>query len=143
MADKSRAAATLFSLALAASLVSCSAAGEERGPEADTGQGPSETGAGGDFTQQNMVITAVCSRGNGSGGVINVDGWNPQSWKHLAHVDFRLPETAIVEYDKSKPNTAVRQLCEPDELPADAGDVAAIRSLTLFHPQAAWATRWF
>jgi hypothetical protein len=26
-------------------------------------------------------------------------------------------------------NTAVRQLCEPEELPADAGDMAAIRSL--------------
>ncbi|MFG6193968.1 hypothetical protein [Nonomuraea sp. JJY05] len=129
MVDTPRATAALFSVVLAAGLVACSAAGEERGPEADTSQGSSETGTGGDFTQQNIIITAVCSRGNDRGGVINVDGWNPQSWKHMAHAEFRLPETAIVEYDKSEPNTAVRQLCEPDELPADAGDVAAIRSL--------------
>ncbi|MBB5780214.1 PD40 domain-containing protein [Nonomuraea jabiensis] len=91
MVDTPRATAALLSLVLAASLVACSSAGEERGP--------------------------------------GVDGWNPQSWKHLAHAQFQLPDTAIAESDKATPNTAVRQLCEPDELPADAGDVAAIRSL--------------
>ncbi|MEU7855615.1 hypothetical protein [Nonomuraea sp. NPDC049141] len=121
--------ATLLSLVLAASLVACSSAGEERGPGEDAGQRSSETATSGDFTQQNMIITAVCSPGNGSGGVISVDGWNPQSWKHLAHAEFQLPDTAIVESDRATPNTAVRQLCEPDELPADAGDVTAIRSL--------------
>ncbi len=126
MIDRPRATASLLALVLAASLAGCSSAAEEREV---TGRRASETAISADFTQQNMIITAVCSRGNGSGGVVNLDGWNPQSWKHLAHAEFRLPDTAITEYDASEPNTAVRRLCEPDELPADAGDVTAIRSL--------------
>ncbi|MGP3961681.1 hypothetical protein ACTWPT_37360 [Nonomuraea sp. 3N208] len=129
MVDTPRATASLLGLVLAASLAACSSDGDQPGVGADAGHRSSETGTSGDFTQQNMIITAVCSRGNGSGGVVNVDGWNPQSWKHLAHAEFQLPDTAIVEYDRSEPNTAVRQLCEPDELPADAEDVTAIRSL--------------
>ncbi|GAA3220883.1 hypothetical protein [Nonomuraea helvata] len=129
MVDTPKAMAALLSLVLTAGLVACSSDGDQRGAGADAGQRSSGAGISGDFAQQNMIVTAVCSRGNGSGGVINVDGWNPQSWKHVAHAEFRLPDTAIVDSDKARPNTAVRQLCEPDELPADAADVAAIRSL--------------
>ncbi|MEQ4715849.1 hypothetical protein [Nonomuraea sp. B19D2] len=129
MVDAPKAIATVLSLVLAAGLVACSSDGDQREAEADAGQRSSGTGASGDFAQQNMIVTAVCSPGNGSGGVINVDGWNPQSWKHVARAEFQLPDTAIVASDQARPNSAVRKLCEPDELPADAGDVAAIRSL--------------
>lgn len=127
MVDRPRATASLLSLVLAASLAGCASAAEERGAGEAAGRRASETAISADFTQRDMIITAVCSRGNGS--VVSLDGWHPRSWKHLAHAEFRLPDTAVAEHDSSEPNTAVRRLCEPDELPTDAGDVTVVRSL--------------
>lgn len=120
---------TFLSLALAASLVACSPDNDQRGPGAEGDRRSSETGISADFPRQNVIVTAVCSPGNGSGGVVNVDGWEPQSWKHVAHTEFRLPDTAVVRSDKGRPATAVQELCKLADMLADARDVTAIRSL--------------
>ncbi|MEU0008018.1 hypothetical protein ABZ079_28075 [Streptomyces sp. NPDC006314] len=129
MVGTPKATAVLLSLALAASLAACSPDSDRHGPGADSRESSQGSDVSDGFPQRNVMVTAVCSPGNGSGGVVDVDGWNPQSWKHVAHVEFRLPDAAVVESDKARPNTAVRDLCEADKQPADAGDVTAIRSL--------------
>ncbi|WP_125504935.1 MULTISPECIES: hypothetical protein [unclassified Streptomyces] len=129
MPAKPKATVTLLSLALAAGLVACSSDSDESGPKGDEKPSAAETGVSGDFPKQDVIITAVCSPNNGAGAVVRVDGWNPRSWKQVAHAEFPLPDTAVIEHEKSRPASAVRELCEPQPDPADAGDAAAVRSL--------------
>lgn len=129
MVDMPKATVALLSLALAASLVACSSDSDQRGPGADGSRRSSGTDISDDFPRQNVIVTAVCSPANGSGAFVNVDGWDPQSWKHVAHAEFRLPDTAVVQSDRARPSTAVRKLCEPNNMSVDAGDVTAVKSL--------------
>ncbi|TDE39902.1 hypothetical protein E1295_32710 [Nonomuraea mesophila] len=132
MIDAPRATAAFLSLILTAGLAGCSAEADQGEPGTDAGQAPSEisaeTSVSGDFARQNMLITAVCSPGNRT--AVLVDDWDPRSWKHMAHAEFPLPATAVVESDKHSPITAVRELCEPDSQPTDVGDATAIRSIS-------------
>ena len=130
MVDRPKATVALLSLALAAGLVACSSGSGQGGPGADGSQSSTETRVGDDFPKRNVLVTAVCSPGNGGNTVIRVDGWDPQSFKHMAQAEFRLPETAVIaSSNKRRHNTAVEQLCDPGDWPPNAGDVAAIRSL--------------
>jgi hypothetical protein len=129
MVDTPRTTAVLLPLVLAAALTACSSDSGRQEPGAEGGRSPSQTGVGDGFPRQDVIITATCAPGSGGNRAIRVDGRHPRSFKHVAHTEFPLPGTAVVESDRARPGTAVRNLCEPDKRPADAGDVTAIRSL--------------
>jgi len=128
MVDAPKAAVALLSLALTASLVACSADGDPKGAAAGGGNAQGK-GVSDNFPRKNVIVSAVCSPGNGRGEAVKVDGWDPRSWKHVAHAEFKLPDTAVVQSDKARPNTAVRDLCEPQPEPASTSDTGAMRSL--------------
>jgi hypothetical protein len=93
-------------------MVGCgsSQSGSEPGGTAD----PSGTGVGDDFRRENLIISAACSPGPTGGGLLEIDGWDPATWKHVAHTEFRLPETVVVtrSLESGTPETAMRDLCE-------------------------------
>ncbi|KAF4408545.1 hypothetical protein [Streptomyces lycii] len=84
-------------------------------------------GIGDEFPEKDVIISASCTPGTKTaddwyGGVISVDGWEPGSFKHVAHTEFRLPDTALVGMTD---DTAIAALCHP----AEKGDISSMRSL--------------
>lgn len=127
-----RATATLLTLSLAVGLGACSSDGDSPPASSEPGSGSPGTGNGvaDDFQQNNLLVTAVCSPDPAGGGLVQVDGWNPESWERLAHTEFRLPPSVFtVDVEGRKgPISALEELCEQDDI-FSRGDVAAIRSL--------------
>jgi hypothetical protein len=96
-------------LCTVAALVSCGSAGPGRGGTAPTGGARSGDKGGaidGDFRQRNMVISASCTlAAPGAGASVQVDGWDPQSWKRKAHAVFNLPSTVMIDQPDDDPPT--------------------------------------
>lgn len=124
----SKVIALLGALGMSAGLVACSSGdGPDEGRTGERGQHSAVPGVSDDFDRRNMVVTAVCSPGNPNAS-IDVDGWDPQNWQHLAHAEFRLPATAVTTEEPSDRRTAVRKLCEleDDRVPAATAEIRAL-----------------
>src|SRR4051812_11413660 len=102
---------------LAAVLTACSA----DDPSADSG-GPAASRVGDDFDRQDMVVTAVCQPSELGGADIEVDGWDTQSWQHVASTFFRLPKTVQATDAFGMRRNPLTALCEHDFPPPDASD---------------------
>ncbi|MGN9793035.1 hypothetical protein ACTMTU_18310 [Streptomyces sp. OZ13] len=131
MRASTRAWGALLALACLVGTTACSQEAPSDGGGADAREsgtdGGKPKGVGDEFPDKNVIISAGCTPGTKGedawyGGVVTVDAWEPGSWKHVAHTEFRLPDTALVGMTD---NTAVEGLC----LPAETGEVPSMRSL--------------
>lgn len=123
-----------FALILAVSMVGCQSSADTSGQPVTTGDdiASPQGGVSGDFRQADLIVAASCTGGSTGGGLVEVDGWDPRTWKHEAHTEFRLPEVVATDdthrdYGRG-PYTALRELCDPEE-PADEASWSDIRSL--------------
>ncbi|MFE8937936.1 hypothetical protein ACFYNX_10620 [Streptomyces sp. NPDC007872] len=85
-----------------------------------------------DFPARDALVSVVCTPSSSGGGTVQVDGWDPKSWKHLARVQFPLPAATAIRFEDASDGSGLTTLCDlepddPDEV--SAVDVAAIRSL--------------
>ncbi|MFD0475158.1 hypothetical protein ACFQ0B_48095 [Nonomuraea thailandensis] len=89
--------------------------------------------ADGGFPERDLIVTAICTPANAADpGMVTVDGWDPESWKRLAHAKFPLPPNAVGAGgpDDTHASHALSDLCEEDTItPPDAGNVTRLRSL--------------
>ncbi|WP_460526827.1 hypothetical protein [Flindersiella endophytica] len=117
-------------LALTGGLAACSSDADQADavPERTQSQSRSKPVARQDFSRRDLLVTAVCTPGNGGGGIVSVDGWSPQNLKKVAHAEFQLPDTVVTKTEEVRPGTAVDDLCSPDGL-TDSNDILAVGSL--------------
>lgn len=118
MIGKRAAGAVVVSAAMVAGLVACDTGGAPGDGTWPGGGAPQNGGSSSTVFPRNAIVSAVCSTSSPGRAVVGVDGWDPESWKRVAHVDFLLPEATVLALDTDA-NRALRNLCEFD----DAQDV--------------------
>ncbi|MFG1803487.1 hypothetical protein ACGFI4_25435 [Micromonospora carbonacea] len=90
--------------------------------------GPVNNKVSDDFSRQNMVITAACRPSTPGGADVDVDGWDAQSWRHVAHAFFRLPDSVPTSSFDDHANV-LAMLCNSGSRPPTASETSLIRSL--------------
>ncbi|GAA0710935.1 hypothetical protein Drose_24940 [Dactylosporangium roseum] len=130
--------AVLSTSLLMSALTACGSSDDGPGSGSTAANGP-----GAEFRDRNLLVTAVCSTGANGGWLVEVDGWDPKTWKHEAKAEFPVPADVVATEEQADAGSEVRSgllaLCTHDprgplsrstrDGEGDAASVRLVRSL--------------